>query len=112
MNIHKGMDVDGFKYIFFWEWFHRIVGRSIGVIFGVPMCYFFARGYIKPRLRNTLIGMFGLGAMQGAIGWWMVKSGLVDKKKTSEVDKAPRVSPYRLTVHAGNAYLLYAVTLW
>jgi cytochrome c oxidase assembly protein subunit 15 len=63
VNIHKGMDVNSFKYIFFWEWFHRIVGRSIGVIFFGPMVYFFARGYIMPRLRNTLIGMFALGGL-------------------------------------------------
>jgi len=102
----------GFKYIFFWEWFHRIVGRSIGVIFFTPMIYFFARGYIQPRLRNTLVGMFALGGLQGGIGWWMVKSGLVDKKETKEVDKTPRVSPYRLAVHAGNAYFLYGICLW
>ena len=56
--------------------------------------------------------MFALGGVQGAIGWWMVKSGLVDKKNTKEVDKAPRVSPYRLATHAGFAYSLYAVCLW
>lgn len=56
--------------------------------------------------------MFGLGGLQGAIGWWMVSSGLKDKNKTTEIDKTPRVSPYRLTIHAGNAYLLYAVCLW
>jgi cytochrome c oxidase assembly protein subunit 15 len=112
VNKDKGMDVNGFKSIFFWEWFHRMVGRSIGIIFFVPGVYFAARGYIKNRLRNILLGMFGLGAMQGFIGWWMVKSGLIDKKKTNEVDKTPRVSPYRLTVHAGNAYFLYAGILW
>ena len=112
VNQHKGMDVNGFKYIFFWEWFHRIIGRSIGVIFVGPMTYFFARGYIKPHLRNVLLGLFALGGLQGVIGWWMVKSGLIDKKTTTEIDKTPRVSPYRLTVHAGNAYFLYGVLLW
>jgi cytochrome c oxidase assembly protein subunit 15 len=111
-NKDKGMDVTGFKYIFFWEWFHRIVGRSIGVIFFGPLCYFWYRGYLQSRLKKTLASMFVLGGLQGAIGWWMVKSGLTDKRQTTEVDKAPRVSPYRLTVHAGNAYLLYAVCLW
>ena len=106
------MDLTGFKYIFFWEWFHRIVGRSIGVIFFGPMVYFLARGYIQPRLKLTLMGLFGLGAVQGGVGWWMVKSGLVDKKNTTEVDKTPRVSPYRLTVHAGTAYFLYGVCFW
>ena len=111
-NQYKDMGVKEFKYIFFWEWFHRIIGRSIGVIFGGPFAYFMIRGYIKPHLRNVLFGLFGLGALQGAIGWWMVKSGLIDKKKTSEIDKTPRVSPYRLAVHAGNAYFLYGVLLW
>ncbi len=106
------MDVHGFKYIFFWEWFHRIIGRGIGVLFVGPMTYFMMRGYIMPHLRNVLFGLFGLGAAQGVIGWWMVKSGLIDKKKTTEVDKTPRVSPYRLAVHAGNAYFLYGVLLW
>ena len=63
VNSKTGMDVEGFKYIFFWEWFHRIVGRSIGVTFFVPMSYFLSRGYIMPRLRNTLIGMFALGGL-------------------------------------------------
>ena len=111
-NQHKGMDVKGFKYIFFWEWFHRMVGRSIGVTFFLPMAYFLARGYIMPRLKYTLVSLFALGGFQGFIGWWMVSSGLKDKHKTTEVDKTPRVSPYRLSVHAGNAYLLYAVCLW
>ena len=106
------MDLSGFKYIFFWEWFHRVIGRSIGVIFAGPLSYFLIRGYIKTHLRNILFGLFGLGALQGFIGWWMVKSGLIDKKKTTELDKTPRVSPYRLTVHAGNAYFLYGVLLW
>lgn len=56
--------------------------------------------------------MFAMGGFQGAIGWWMVSSGLKDKNKTNEVDKTPRVSPYRLAIHAGNAYLLYGVCLW
>ena len=63
LNKDKGMDVHGFKYIFFWEWFHRIVGRSIGVIFFCPMIYFLARGYIQPRLKYTLMSMFFMGGM-------------------------------------------------
>lgn len=112
VNSKTGMDVNGFKYIFFWEWAHRILGRSIGFTFFVPMVYFWARGYLKGRLKFTLLSLFLLGGVQGAIGWWMVKSGLVDKNKTGEVDKTPRVSPYRLSVHAGFAYALYATTLW
>lgn len=112
VNSKKGMDVNGFKYIFFWEWFHRIVGRSIGFTFFIPLTYFWGRGYLKTRLKATLCSLFLLGGVQGAIGWWMVKSGLVDKKETKELDKAPRVSPYRLATHAGFAYSLYAVCFW
>jgi len=56
--------------------------------------------------------LLGLGALQGGIGWWMVKSGLVDKHKTKELDKTPRVSPYRLSIHAGFAYAIYSISLW
>ena len=62
-NQYRDLDLKGFKYIFFWEWFHRIIGRSIGVIFFLPMTYFFARGYIMPHLRNVLVGMFALGGL-------------------------------------------------
>jgi len=106
------MDLNGFKYIFFWEWAHRMLGRSIGFIFFLPMGYFWARGYLLGRMKFTLASLFVIGGIQGAIGWWMVKSGLIDKKKTKEVDKTPRVSPYRLATHAGIAYALYSVCLW
>ena len=112
VNSKKGMGLDGFKYIFFWEWAHRVLGRSIGFTFFGPMVYFWARGYLQPRLKATLLSLFVFGGIQGAIGWWMVKSGLVDKKNTKEIDKTPRVSPYRLVTHAGAAYGLYAVCLW
>ena len=112
INKDKGMDLNGFKYIFFWEWAHRILGRSIGFTFFVPLAYFWARGYMMGRLRAVLTFAFVFGGLQGAIGWWMVSSGLIDKHKTNEVDKTPRVSPYRLTTHAGLAYSLYSVCLW
>jgi len=112
VNSKKGMDVEGFKYIFFWEWAHRMLGKSIGFTFFVPMTYFWMRGYLLRTTKRTLVGLLLFGGLQGAIGWWMVKSGLVDKKQTNEVDKAPRVSPYRLAVHAGFAYTLYAVCFW
>lgn len=111
-NKDKGMDLNGFKYIFFWEWGHRMIGRSIGFTFFVPLTYFWARGYLQNRLKFTLINLFILGGIQGGIGWWMVKSGLKDKKETTEIDKTPRVSPYRLAVHASFAYGLYSVCFW
>jgi heme a synthase len=110
--MNKDMDLDGFKRIYFVEWFHRMVGRSIGLIFTGPMIYFWARGYLKYRLKIMASLLLGLGALQGGIGWWMVKSGLVDKTKTNAVDKTPRVSPYRLSVHAGFAYAIYGIALW
>lgn len=106
------MELDGFKYIFFWEWAHRILGRSIGFIFFLPMAYFWGRGYLQKKLKMTLLSLFALGGVQGAIGWWMVSSGLDDKKLKEKVDSTPRVSPYRLATHAGFAYSLYAVCLW
>mmetsp|Transcript_24692 Transcript_24692/g.21925 ORF Transcript_24692/g.21925 Transcript_24692/m.21925 type:complete len:313 (+) Transcript_24692:20-958(+) len=110
--MNKDMDVEGFKRIYFVEWFHRMIGRGIGVIFTGPMIYFWARGYFKYRLKVMTVVLLGLGGFQGGIGWWMVKSGLVDKNKTNEIDKTPRVSPYRLSVHAGFAYTIYATALW
>lgn len=112
VNSKKGMDVNGFKYIFYWEWGHRMLGRSIGFTFLLPMIYFWSRGYLKNRLKATLASLFVMGGVQGAIGWWMVKSGLVDKAKTKEIDKTPRVSPYRLSLHATFAYSLYGFCLW
>lgn len=109
---NKDMNLDGFKRIYFVEWFHRMIGRGIGVLFFFPMTYFWARGYLRYRLKFMVVTLFGLGAIQGGIGWWMVKSGLVDKHTTKEVDKTPRVSPYRLSIHAGFAYAIYAITLW
>jgi cytochrome c oxidase assembly protein subunit 15 len=106
------MDVEGFKQIYFVEWAHRIVARSIGVIFMGPLAYFWYRGYLQPRMKRSLGLLLGFGAMQGFVGWWMVKSGLIDKEKTKELDKTPTVSPYRLTFHAYNAYIIYGVTLW
>jgi len=80
VNKEKGMGLKGFKYIFYWEWGHRMLGRSIGVTFFVPLVYFWARGYLQQRLKLALGSLFLLGGVQGGIGWWMVKSGLVDKK--------------------------------
>ena len=110
--MNKTMDVEGFKRIYFVEWFHRMIGRGIGLIFTGPMVYFWARGYFRYRLKVVSGILLGLGALQGGIGWWMVKSGLVDKHKTNEIDKTPRVSPYRLSIHAGFAYTIYGISIW
>ncbi len=97
------MDVEGFKGIFWWEYFHRLLGRFIGVAFLVPFLWFWARGRLDRPLGLRLAGIFVLGGLQGAMGWYMVKSGLVDD---------PRVSQFRLTAHLGLALLIHASMLW
>lgn len=97
------MTLDGFKGIFWWEYFHRLLGRLIGVVFLVPFLYFVARGRVHGPLAWKLGAIFVLGGLQGALGWYMVKSGLVDD---------PRVSPLRLAAHLGMAFLLFALMLW
>src|SRR5207248_11030407 len=94
---------EAFKHIFWWEYFHRLLGRAIGVVFLVPLLWFIARRRIPSGLAPQLFGTFALGALQGALGWYMVKSGLVDD---------PRVSQFRLTAHLGLAFLIYAAMLW
>jgi len=94
------MDVDGFKTIFWWEYFHRLLGRLIGVAYFLPLAWFWARGSLDRPLKWKLAGIFVLGGLQGAMGWYMVKSGLVDD---------PRVSPYRLTAHLGLAFAIYGL---
>ena len=97
------MGVTEFKGIFWWEYFHRLLGRLIGVVFFVPFVYFLWRGSARGTLAWKLGGIFLLGALQGAMGWYMVKSGLVDE---------PRVSHLRLTGHLGLAFLIFATQFW
>ena len=102
-KVNPGMDLDGFKGIFWLEYFHRLLGRLIGVAFFVPLLYFLWRRALAPPLALKLGGIFLLGALQGALGWYMVQSGLVDD---------PRVSHYRLTAHLALAFAIYAAMLW
>ena len=97
------MTLDGFKRIFWWEYVHRLMGRLVGLAFLVPFLYFLWRKRIPPGLTWKLAGIFVLGGLQGALGWYMVKSGLVDD---------PRVSSVRLAAHLGLAFVIYAVMLW
>jgi cytochrome c oxidase assembly protein subunit 15 len=92
-----------FKSIFWWEYFHRLLGRMIGFVFLLPLLWFWWRGRIDRPLALKLAGIFVLGGLQGAMGWYMVKSGLVDD---------PRVSQYRLTAHLAIALAIYAAMLW
>jgi len=100
-NFH--MSVHDFKSIFWFEYGHRLLGRSIGMIFLLPFLFFLFRGKIEKALTPKLITMFVLGGLQGLMGWYMVKSGLVND---------PRVSQYRLTAHLGLAVAIYAYMLW
>jgi cytochrome c oxidase assembly protein subunit 15 len=97
------MTLEGFKGIFWWEYSHRLLGRAIGLVFLLPFLWFLARQRIPRRLAWPLAGIFALGALQGGVGWFMVKSGLVDD---------PRVSSVRLAMHLGLAFLIYASMLW
>jgi len=97
------MTLAGFKHIFWWEYFHRLLGRFIGVVFFVPFAWFLARGAIARPIAWRLAGIFALGAFQGALGWFMVESGLVQD---------PRVSSIRLGAHLCTALLIYASMLW
>jgi len=101
--VNPDMGLAGFKRIFWWEYLHRLLGRLIGLAFFVPLLWFALRGRIARALTWKFAGIFALGALQGAMGWTMVQSGLVDD---------PRVSQYRLAAHLGIAFLIYAAMLW
>ncbi len=101
--LNKDMTVDEFKGIFWWEWAHRVLARGIGVIFGVPLLFFVLTGRVERRLWLPLGGIFLLGGLQGAIGWWMVYSGL---------EARTNVSQYRLAIHLVMACLIFAACMW
>jgi len=102
-KINMGMSLDAFKSIFMYEYLHRVLGRLIGVIFILPFLFFYFTKRIKAGLTPKLLIMLLGGGFQGLLGWYMVKSGLVDK---------PDVSQYRLTAHLGAAVLIYSFILW
>lgn len=101
--INRGMSLEEFKGIFWWEWSHRFLGRFIGVAFLLPFLLFWARGAIPRPLLPKLAGIFVLGGLQGALGWYMVASGLADRVS---------VSQYRLAAHLGLAVVVLAAVLW
>ena len=102
-QVNRGMSLEVFKGIFWWEYFHRLLGRAIGVVFLAPLAWFAARGRIPAGYAPRLLIIFVLGGAQGALGWYMVQSGLVDD---------PRVSQLRLTAHLGLAFLIFGALLW
>ncbi|MBE7185000.1 MAG: COX15/CtaA family protein [Methylobacterium mesophilicum] len=101
-QLNAGMTLGGFKTIFWWEYAHRALARTIGVVFALPLLFFWATGRIEPRIKPKLLGILALGAVQGAVGWWMVASGLVNR-----VD----VSQYRLATHLTIAALIFIATV-
>lgn len=100
--LNRDMDLAGFKRIFWWEWTHRLIARSVGFIFAIPLIVLWAAGCIERRLKPRLVGILALGGLQGAIGWWMVMSGLAHRTD---------VSQYRLAIHLTTACLIFIATL-
>ncbi len=100
---HHWMSLEDFKYIFFWEWIHRLWGRLIGMVFALPLAWFWVRKQIPQGFKAPLVGLLLAGGAQGFMGWFMVASGLVDR---------PDVSHYRLAAHLFIAFLIYAGLIW
>src|ERR1700691_6071383 len=101
--LNQGMSLEAFKTIYWWEWTHRLIGRVIGAAFLLPFLWFLWGGWVGPGLGGRLWFIFGLGALQGAVGWWMVASGLADRIE---------VSQYRLATHLVLACVIYVALIW
>lgn len=97
------MQLADFKTIFFWEWLHRLLGRLIGLAYALPLLWFWMTNRIPQGYKAKLLGVFILGGLQGALGWYMVQSGLIDQ---------PAVSHYRLAAHLALAFLIFGAMLW
>lgn len=102
-QLNKGMSLEEFQFIFWWEWGHRFLGRFVGVVFFVPFLVFWLTRRIPASLMSRLVGIFVLGGLQGALGWYMVASGLVERVS---------VSQYRLAAHLGLAFVIMGFILW
>ncbi|HSJ25607.1 MAG TPA: COX15/CtaA family protein [Longimicrobiales bacterium] len=101
--LRRGMTMDEFRFIFFWEYLHRVLARVIGLVFLVPFAWFAVRRYFNRELAVRALLLFGLGAAQGLMGWLMVASGLVDR---------PSVSHFRLAAHLSLAFIIFAACVW
>ncbi|HYG48994.1 MAG TPA: COX15/CtaA family protein [Allosphingosinicella sp.] len=101
--VNSGMSLEDFKNIYFWEYVHRLLGRIIGLAFALPLAWFAWKRAIPRGYGWKLVALLALGGLQGAIGWWMVASGLVDR---------PDVSHIRLAVHLLMALAIFGATLW
>ena len=102
-KINKAMQLSEFKLIFFWEYLHRLLGRLIGLVFIIPFVIFWIKNWLNPKQKKQLLILLGLGALQGFLGWFMVKSGLVD---------VPAVSHFRLAIHLVTAFGLMCYIYW
>src|ERR1700743_3371006 len=102
-QMNAGMSLDEFKTTFWWEWSHRLLGRVIGAVYLLPFLWFIWRGDLGAELKRRLWGIFALGALQGAVGWWMVASGLSERVE---------VSQYRLATPLVLALLIFAAIVW
>ena len=103
LRVNSGMNLGEFKNIFFWEYIHRLLGRLIGLVFALPLAWFAWKRAIPRGYGWKLVGILALGGLQGAIGWWMVASGLVDR---------PEVSHIRLAIHLLTALTIFSASLW
>lgn len=103
INIHNDFTLDDYKFIYFWEWFHRFIGRIIGVVFIIPFVYFLIKKKLDASTIKKCFILLFMGGFQGFLGWFMVKSGLIDN---------PDVSHYRLALHLTFAFITFAYTLW
>ena len=101
--VNYSISLDEFKYIFWWEWFHRFFARLIGLFFIVPFIYFCIKKKLSKNLLITIIIVFIFGFFQAIVGWWMVKSGLSND---------PYVSAYRLAFHLVNALIIFSILFW
>ena len=102
-KLRQGMTLQEFKFIFFWEYMHRVLARAIGLVFLIPFAFFLIRRWMPRPLVTRSLALFALGAMQGLMGWLMVASGLVDR---------PSVSHYRLAAHLSLAFLIFGYAVW
>ncbi|WP_320814024.1 COX15/CtaA family protein [Flavobacterium sp.] len=103
INIHNDFTLSDYQFIYFWEWFHRFIGRIIGMVFFIPFVYFLIKKKLDKSTIKKCIVLLLMGGFQGFLGWYMVKSGLIDN---------PDVSHYRLALHLTFAFITFAYTLW
>ncbi|MCI9844765.1 COX15/CtaA family protein [Flavobacterium pectinovorum] len=103
INIHNDFQLADYKFIYFWEWFHRFIGRIIGLVFFVPFVYFLIKKKLDTPTIKKCIVLLAMGGFQGFLGWFMVRSGLIDN---------PDVSHFRLSLHLTFAFITFAYTLW